>query len=106
IAETAIKAAQFSVKPGHLIVPLDRPLKTSETIQVAVEYTAKPVAGLYRVTPDAAHPDKPWMLWSQGETEFNHHWFPCWDHPNDKATSEVIATVRSPHLAISNGAMV
>jgi aminopeptidase N len=34
------------------------------------------------------------------------HWFPCYDHPNDKATSEVIATVRSDYSVLSNGRLL
>jgi aminopeptidase N len=34
------------------------------------------------------------------------HWFPCYDHPNDKATIEVIATVREEYKALSNGRLV
>ena len=36
----------------------------------------------------------------------NHFWFPCWDFPNDKATSEVIGTVRSTYTFLSNGKLV
>jgi len=36
----------------------------------------------------------------------NHHWFPCWDFPNDKATTEIIATVRSSYSFLSNGKLV
>jgi aminopeptidase N len=36
-------------------------------------------------------------IWSQGETEFNHYWFPCYDHPNDFTTTELFAIVEKPH---------
>ncbi len=36
----------------------------------------------------------------------NHYWFPCWDFPNDKATSEVIGTVKSSYTFLSNGKLV
>jgi aminopeptidase N len=35
-----------------------------------------------------------------------HHWFPCYDHPDDKSTSDVIATVDQPDEVISNGRLV
>lgn len=34
------------------------------------------------------------------------HWFPCYDHPNDKATQEIIATVNSRFKVLSNGELV
>lgn len=34
------------------------------------------------------------------------HWFPCYDHPNDKATTEVIATVDERFSVLSNGELL
>lgn len=34
------------------------------------------------------------------------HWFPCYDHPNDRATQEVLATVRADYELLSNGRLV
>ncbi|MFO7865621.1 MAG: M1 family aminopeptidase [Desulfatiglandaceae bacterium] len=35
-----------------------------------------------------------------------HHWFPCYDFPNDKATNEIIATVKEPNKVCANGRLV
>ena len=32
-------------------------------------------------------------VWSQGQDEDSRFWFPCFDYPNEKQTTEVIATV-------------
>jgi len=34
------------------------------------------------------------------------HWYPCYDHPNDKSTQEVLLTVRNTYAALSNGRLV
>ena len=34
---------------------------------------------------------RPDQIWSQGEDDNNHDWFPTYDFPNDRATSEVIS---------------
>lgn len=34
------------------------------------------------------------------------HWFPCYDHPNDKATQEIIATVGNDFKVLANGELV
>ncbi|HKC66344.1 MAG TPA: M1 family aminopeptidase, partial [Pyrinomonadaceae bacterium] len=39
-------------------------------------------------------------------TEYNHYWFPCYDHPNDFSTTEIIATVEKPLMVISNGKLI
>ena len=42
-------------------------------------------------------------IWTQGEAEDTHHWLPCYDYPNDRATSEMIITVDKPLFVLSNG---
>ncbi|NIT57927.1 MAG: aminopeptidase, partial [Aliifodinibius sp.] len=84
----------------------DRAYLEEETIIVAIEYEAQPRAGLYFVHPEIGYPDKPWQIWSQGEMEFNSHWFPCYDFPNDRMTSEMIVTVPKWQMAISNGELL
>ncbi len=96
----------FAVLPKKLAITLDRPYGPGDTLTIAVTYTCTPSRGLYFVQPDSSYPDKPWQIWSQGEDMDNHFWFPCYDFPNDMATSEMIATVRSPYVALSNGRLV
>ena len=97
---------RFTVLPKKLAITLDRPHDPGDTLTVSVTYTCTPGRGLYFVQPDSSYPDKPWQIWSQGEDMDNHFWFPCYDFPNDMATSEMIATVRSPYVALSNGRLV
>src|SRR5579883_312680 len=113
-AELEIKAVRaagetlaFTTDGGKLTVMLPTPLKAGAEIEVAIDYAAvRPRRGLYFVGPDAAYPDKPVEAWTQGEDEDSRYWFPCYDYPNDKATSEVIVTTPSRFTAISNGALV
>jgi len=74
--------------------------------ELRVDYSAEPRHGVYFVSPDEKFPDKPVQAWSQGEPEFSRYWFPCHDHLNDKATSEMLVTVPGGYLAISNGRLV
>lgn len=62
--------------------------------------------GLTFIKPTSADPRRPRQIWSQGESEYNHNWFACYDHPNDFTTSELIATVEKPFTVISNGKLV
>ncbi|MCI0342236.1 MAG: M1 family metallopeptidase, partial [Planctomycetales bacterium] len=88
---------------GVLSVDLGSPAGPDDTITVRVRYGGSPTQGLYFVGPDDGYPGKPRQCWSQGETEFNHFWFPCWDHPNDRATSEELYTVPAGYTAVGNG---
>ena len=99
-----------------LVVTLDRAYQPSDVLTVVVAYhTNGPVnrpglpgfgGGLKFFKPTAENPKRPRQIWSQGETEYNHFWFPCYDHPNDFATTEVTATVEKPLTVISNGRLV
>jgi aminopeptidase N len=81
------------------------PLATA-THELKVDYSAEPRQGVYFITPDEKIPDKPVQAWSQGEPEFSRYWYPCHDHPNDKATSEMVITVPDGYLVVSNGRLV
>ena len=96
----------YTVENGQLIIDLDQPYPSGETITLQVAYHARPRMGLYFVRPDEAYPDKPWQIWSQGETEESRYWFPCYDFPNDRMTSEMVVTVPDSQMAISNGELL
>ena len=95
----------FSLDPAAqtLTVRLDRPRAPGDELEVAIDYSARPQAGLWFVGPDAGYPKKPRQIWSHGEPNLNRQWFPSWDYPNDRATTEMLATVARPFTAVSNG---
>jgi aminopeptidase N len=89
-----------------LFVTLDRAYEAGAPLAITVSYTATPKRGLTFITPSESDPRKPHQIWSQGEAESNHYWFPCYDHPNDKATTEMLATVEDSYQVVSNGTLV
>jgi aminopeptidase N len=97
------RTLKFDSLATTLKIHLDKPYSAKDTITVTIDYDCIPKRGAYFVQPDSGYPDKPWQIWTQGEDMDNHHWFPCWDFPNDKATSEVIATVKDSYTFLSNG---
>ncbi|HST89532.1 MAG TPA: M1 family aminopeptidase [Ktedonobacterales bacterium] len=88
-----------------LHVRLDRPYHYGEAFGVRVAYTATPRIGLEFVSPSAGNPDLPTQVWTQGETEYHHFWFPCHDFPNERATTALSATVPAAFFALSNGTL-
>jgi aminopeptidase N len=98
----------FSTDPAAqtLAVRLPRAYDPGDRLEVAIDYSAQPRAGLYVVAPDRAYPDRPWQLFSDGEPQLNRYWFPSWDEPDDRATSELLATVERPFEVIGNGRLV
>lgn len=98
----------FSLDPRAetLTVKLDRAYGPRDRLEVAIDYSARPQGGLYFVGPDAGYPRKPRQIYSQGEPDLNRHWFPTWDYPNDRTTTEMIATVKRPLAVVSNGKLL
>jgi aminopeptidase N len=96
----------FVQGPSTVTITLDRAYSMRDTVEVSTVYSCTPRKGLYFVQPDSGYPDKPRQIWTQGEDMDNHFWFPCYDFPNDKATSEVVATVSLDLTVLSNGSLV
>ncbi|HYE73270.1 MAG TPA: M1 family aminopeptidase, partial [Blastocatellia bacterium] len=112
--EMTIKAVTLSGKPlqykyennEKLRIALDRAYNANETLSVNVAYSAVPKRGLVFITPNADDPTRPYQIWAGGEAENNHYWFPCYDYPNDFATTETNITVEDKYAAISNGKLM
>lgn len=99
-------SAAFSTHGETLNISLPRAFSPGETIVADLRYHGAPKAGLYFILPDKSYPNRHLQVWSQGETESNHLWFPVYDYPNDFATSEIFATVPSNMSVISNGKLL
>ncbi len=98
---------KFKKEPKKLIIYLNRPYSSKDTLNLAIAYTVKnPKKGLFFVLPKKGSGKNHFEIYSQGEMEDNHYWFPCWDFPNDRATSEVFITTKMPNIAVSNGKLV
>lgn len=94
----------FEQGPGTLMVVLPKGLAYGEKTTFSVRYVLKdPKRGLKFVP---ASPDHPAQINTYSWPEDARAWFPCFDSPNDKATSEVLATVRSGLNVLSNGRLV
>lgn len=99
------KQLRYDYDSLRLRVHLDRAYAYGEKLTIAVTYSCTPARGLYFIQPGASYPGDPEQIWTQGQGEDNRHWFPCYDYPNDKATSELIARVRGDFVTLSNGAL-
>ncbi|HEX5385866.1 MAG TPA: M1 family aminopeptidase [Gemmatimonadales bacterium] len=87
-----------------LRITLPRAAHRGDTLRFTVAYhgRVKNGQGLTFIPADG-RPHRPEQLWSMGETDGNHRWFPTYDFPDDKATWELVATVPESLTAVSNG---
>ena len=99
------ESCNFAAKDGKLSITLDKPYGTGDTIDVAIEYSGSPERGLHFVMPEA-YPEKRLSFWTQGEAEETHDWIPCYDYPNDRATTEMVITAEKPLFVLSNGSLI
>lgn len=94
----------FSVDGKKLKIALSRGLAYGEKASVVVRFHQEnPKIGLKFID---AGPGRPAQINTYDWPEDAHHWFPCYDYPNGKVTSEVIATVRGDYKVLSNGRLV
>jgi len=100
------KATQFRHDGKRVRVELPSALAAGAELTLAIDYKGAPRRGLYFVGPDDGYPHKPLQVWTQGQDEDSRYWFPCFDAPSEKATSEVTVTVPAAMFAVSNGTLV
>jgi aminopeptidase N len=100
------KDTTFELRNDKLRVNLAQPAKAGEKFEVNLQYEGKPTTGLFFILPDKDDPGRPKEIWTQGEAEDTHHYIPIYDYPNDRATSEMILTVPSNWLTVSNGKLL
>ena len=73
---------------------------------ITVVYEAEPKQGLYFRTPEMGYPEADTHLFTQGESHMAPHWYPNYDYPNERSSSEVICRVPEEMTVISNGRLV
>jgi aminopeptidase N len=102
----------FSHEGDEVRVRLPRPAAPGEQITLTFEYELGPeqMAPNGRAlswSPPTRRPDNPTeaspMLHSQGQPEDARAWFPCYDHPLERLSTELIVTVDEGFEVISNG---
>ncbi len=97
------KSVAYTTTNKKLNVTLDRIYFRDETFTVAIAYHAKPRTGFHFVKPAPEDPTRPTQGFSFGQPRYASHWFPCHDAPNDRSTTEIVVTVPSQFLTVSNG---
>lgn len=104
--------AQGATLDGHeatdekLVIAFKEPITPGTEITLNIRYHAQPENGLYFRTPEMGYKPGDTQVWSQGEAELHRYWFPCYDYPNERFTSEVICHVPEGMAVISNGSLV
>jgi aminopeptidase N len=118
-ANNSNKPLLYKYDGFRLNIHLNKTYKRNETYTIFVDYTAKPnelkdkatdasndTLGLYFINPKGTDKNKPIQVWTQGEPQANSAWFPTIDRPNQKSTDEILLTVPSKYVTLSNGLLI
>ena len=106
--EPAGTALRYVTIGDKVAVTLDRAYGPTDTISIRFVYTAKPKKGVYFVEPlvEDGQEQRSAQIWTQGEPDEARHWFPSFDFPSDKATTEQVLTTEKQFTVIANGELL
>ena len=106
VSDDAGRALEWKAYGEELSVRLPKARKAGEAFELRVKYACRPRKGLYFTAPDKGYPKLPRVVWTQGEEMDNRSWFPSYDYPNQRFTSEIVVTVKDAYRAVANGHLV
>lgn len=109
LAEGAMQpvAVPFRQEKGKLTLTPPGGFQAGSKATLVVNYVVKnPRDGLFFFGPGPGDTETPLMVWSQGESNGNRHWIPCIDHPVERQTTELVATVEKGNEVLSNGRLL
>lgn len=99
--------ARFSNDGKYIEVFFDQLVSPGTDVLVRIEYALhEPKDGLHFFAPGDEDPEAPLQVWSQGESVQNRYWIPCFDHCNDRQTTELLVTVDEDFQVLSNGKLI
>lgn len=90
----------------QILVTFAQPIPPDQEASVTIRYGATPAKGLYFRTPELGYKPEDAHVFTQGESIESRYWFPCFDAPNEKFTSEVTCRVPAGMVVLSNGRKV
>jgi aminopeptidase N len=106
-----VTSASLNGKPVNYKMSADgitfypaKALKSGETDSIVIEYEAYPRRGIYFIGWNDPNNQSRKQIWTQGQGTDNRNWFPCYDTPNDKLTTELIVKFDKAYKVLSNGA--
>ncbi|MCA9235198.1 MAG: HEAT repeat domain-containing protein [Planctomycetales bacterium] len=107
---TAVRSSQavkdFAVDRESLTIVFAEPVPVDAEAWVEIDYSAEPKKGLYFRTREMGFREEDEHLWSQGEPHEARHWYPAFDYPNEKSSTEVLLHVPADMTALSNGRLL
>lgn len=103
----SVAVLDWSNTGEQVVITFENEIAPDVESWVKVKFAAEePANGLFFRTPAMGYPEGDTHLWTQGEPESARYWYPGYDYPNEKFTSEMICHVPTGMVALSNGRLV
>ncbi len=96
----------YSVTDEAITITFDPPIRRAKETTVKITYRAEPKRGLYFRTAAQGYEAGDTHLFTQGECHMAPHWYPNYDYPNERSTSEVICRIPPEMTVLSNGKLM
>lgn len=96
----------FERDGDQLLINLPISLGDGEETELAIHYGGRPIDGIWFAGGEDGDGTGPTQVWTQGQADHASGWFPCFDHPADRATSELIVTVPEHWVTMAPGAKI
>ncbi|RIK72983.1 MAG: hypothetical protein DCC67_18485, partial [Planctomycetota bacterium] len=96
----------YSVDDQCVTIVFEKEIPAGEEASIDVAYSAEPAQGLFFRTSAMGFPEGDDHCWTQGEPHEARHWFPSFDYPNERASSEIIFHVPREMTVVSNGRLI
>lgn len=103
---SSAKIADYSVTDKAITIIFDPPVPVGDKATVTIVHETEPKRGLYFRTPEMGYKEEDTHLFTQGESHQAPYWYPNYDYPNERSTSEVICRVPVDMTVLSNGRLV
>ncbi|HEX3988640.1 MAG TPA: hypothetical protein VHZ30_04355, partial [Verrucomicrobiae bacterium] len=103
---SSAKIQAYEVTADHIVITFADPVQPTTEASVSIHYTAQPEKGLYFRTPEMGYDPGDEHLFTQGETVDERYWYPSYDSPNQKFTTEITCHVPAGMIALSNGRLI
>ncbi len=94
----------FNSSDAKLEISLSETKTPRDTFSVVVQYDCSPKGGMY-FQRDQNNPQL-FYVSTYGENGLHANWLPIYNDTNDKFSTEMIVTVSSPYVVISNGKLL
>ena len=98
--------ASHETTEDKLVVVFKDSVPPEASVTLTIQFHGQPENGLYFRTPEMGYKPGDTQVWTQGEAELHRFWFPCYDYPNERFTSEITCHVPEGMDVVSNGHLV